>query len=171
MFRILVLFIASFLGLNAFAQSPKQIEIVNANTFEYDESIGNRAKRLLGNVIFKQDNVLMYCDSAYFYSESNSLDAFSNVHIQQGDSIHAYGEFLKYDGNAKHAELRNNVKMLDKDMTLTTDILFYDTGKNIAWYIDGGKIVNKKNISHGQSKINSSNIRAKQLGILQIPLL
>ena len=81
---------------SVFAQKPKQIEIVNANTFEFDENVGNKAKRLLGEVVFKQDNVFMYCDSAYFYSDINSLDAYGRVHIKQGDSINAWGDMLNY---------------------------------------------------------------------------
>ncbi|MCC7051046.1 MAG: hypothetical protein IT239_04635 [Bacteroidia bacterium] len=131
--------------LFVFAQKPQQIEIVNANTFEFDENIGQKAKRLLGDVIFKQGNVFMYCDSAYFYSEINSLDAFSRVHIKQGDSINAWGDQLKYNGNLKKAVLTNNVKLTDGDMVLTTQELFYDTGKNTANYNVGAKIVNKDN--------------------------
>lgn len=123
----------------------QQIEIVNANTFEYDESIGNQAKRLIGDVVFKHENVFMYCDSAYFYSSINSLDAFGNVHIKQGDSINAWGKQLNYNGNKKYAVLTNNVKLTDGDMTLTTPELFYDMDKNIAHYNSGGKIINKDN--------------------------
>jgi lipopolysaccharide transport protein LptA len=142
---ILALFATLVCVYFSYAQKPKQIEIVNANTFEFDQNIGNRVKRLLGDVVFKQDNVLMYCDSAYFYSDINSLDAFGKVHIKQGDSINAWGDMLKYNGNLKQAVLTNNVKLTDGDMTLTTKELFYDTGKNVASYNTPAKIINKDN--------------------------
>lgn len=125
--------------------AQKQIEIINANTLEFDENIGQNAKRLIGEVVFKQDDVYMYCDSAYFF-DNNSLDAFGSVRIKQGDSLNAYGKFLHYDGNIKRAELTDNVKLTDRNMVLTTNKLYYDTEKSIAHYVNGGKIVSKQNV-------------------------
>ena len=93
-----------FTCINAIAQKVSKVEIINADSFEFDENLGNGAKRLLGNVKFKQDNVLMFSDSAYYY-DNNALDAFGNIHINQNDSIHLYGDFLKYNGNTKLAAL------------------------------------------------------------------
>lgn len=61
------------------AQKPAQIEILNANSLEYDESTGKKAKKLIGDVQLKHDDVLMFCDSAYVFSESNSMHAYSRV--------------------------------------------------------------------------------------------
>ena len=57
----------------SFAQKPKQIELINANSLEFDNSSGVKAKKLIGNVQFKHEEVLMFCDSAYLFDESNSL--------------------------------------------------------------------------------------------------
>ena len=128
----------------AHAQEPKHIEILNANTLEYDESLGNRAKRLIGNVEFKHDDILMFCDSAYYYDD-NRIDAFSKVRILQGDTLSLTGEELNYDGNTKKAVMKRNITMQDPTMKLTTQILFYDVNTGVANYNDGGKIINKKN--------------------------
>ncbi|MCK6650656.1 MAG: hypothetical protein L6Q66_13440, partial [Bacteroidia bacterium] len=42
--------------------SQKKIEIVNADHLKFDKKLGNGAKRLIGNVQFKQDNTFMFCD-------------------------------------------------------------------------------------------------------------
>lgn len=124
----------------------KRVEIVNADVLKFDNNIGNGAKRLIGNVQFKQDVTLMFCDSAYFYSD-NSLDAFGHVHIQQpDDSTNLYGDFLHYDGNTKKAVLNKNVVLDKGDMHLTTDVLNYNTTTRIAYYATPGRIVNKENI-------------------------
>ncbi len=128
----------------AIAQKKKSIELLHANSLEFDKSLGVDAKRLLGNVAFKDGNTIMYCDSAYIYN-SNSADAFGHVHISQNDSVNAYGDLLKYDGTTKIAELQKNVRLTDKDMTLTSNILFFDTQNNIATYHGGGTIVSKEN--------------------------
>lgn len=100
---------------------------------------------LRGNVLFRHENVLLYCDSAYYYQKANSLDAFSNVRIVQGDTLFVYSDFLFYDGNLKLARLRQHVKMENRKTTLTTDSLNYDRNTNLAYYYTGGKIVDPKN--------------------------
>jgi len=98
-----------------------------------------------GNVRFRHDNAIMFCDSAYFYTNANSLDAFGHVKIVQGDTLFVYGDFLFYDGNQKLARLRHNVKMENRKTVLTTDSLNYDRMKNIAYYFTGGTIRDQVN--------------------------
>ena len=125
-------------------QQNTKIEIVNAR-----ESVGysnSKTNKLIGDVVFKQDNIFLYCDSAFLYDERNSVDAFGHVHIQQGDSINLYGDKLKYEGNTKIAELFDNIKLLDKTTTLTTQHLYYDLNTDVGSYLDNGKIVDKDNV-------------------------
>lgn len=134
-----------------FAQKVSQVEVVNADSFEFDEDLGDGAKRLLGHVQFKQDNVLMYADSAYYY-DNNALDAFGNIHINQSDSVHLYGDFLKYNGNTKLASITGKVVTLkDKEMTLTTTKLDFNMQSNIGYYNNKGKIVTKENTLTSQN--------------------
>ncbi|MFH1321257.1 MAG: OstA-like protein [Bacteroidota bacterium] len=145
---VIIILSIPYLLLNStccFAQKPTKIEIVNADILEYDEQLGSNIRRLIGNVAFKQDNVLLYCDSAYMYPEKNSLDAFSKVHINQGDTLNIYGDLLNYNGNTKMAELHGNVKLIQEDMTLTTEHLNYDINENMANYYNGGNVIDKNN--------------------------
>lgn len=87
----------------------------------------------------------MYCDSAYFFEKTNSLEAFSNVRMEQGDTLFVYGDYLFYDGNAQIAYLRNNVRMENRQVTLFTDSLNYERIANIGYYFDGGLIVDSLN--------------------------
>jgi hypothetical protein len=86
------------------AQAPQQVQ-QKADFMEYDEHIAGGAYRLINHVLFTHEGAQMYCDSAYFYPEVNSLDAFSNVHLIQGDTVDLYGEFLHYEGNTRLANL------------------------------------------------------------------
>lgn len=97
----------------------------------------------LRNPVFRQDNATLRCDSAVFYSDKNLFDAFRNVHINQGDTINIYSDYLNYNGNTKIAHLTNNVKMIDRESTLTTNILDYNMATKYGTYITGGKIVSK----------------------------
>ncbi|WP_442590086.1 OstA-like protein [Pedobacter sp. AW31-3R] len=93
--------------------------------------------------IFRQDNAILTCDSAVFYSAKNYFEAYDNVHINQADTINIYSDRLTYDGNAKLAHLTSNVRLQDKTSTLTTNTLDYNMGPKVGTYVDGGKIVNK----------------------------
>ncbi|WP_295672891.1 OstA-like protein [uncultured Mucilaginibacter sp.] len=94
---------------------------------------------------FKQDFSTLSSDSAYFYPKDNAVDAFGNVHINQGDTLNIYSDKLNYNGNTKVAILTDNVRLVDKDATLTTNHLNYNTATRIGTYTDGGKLVNKDN--------------------------
>lgn len=97
------------------------------------------------NGVFRQDNSTLRSDSAYFYPQNNSFDAFSNVNINQGDTLNIYSDLLNYNGNTKIAKLTNNVRLVDKDATLTTNYLTYNTATRIGTYTGGGKLVNTNN--------------------------
>lgn len=121
------------------------VYLENTETLSYDQLTNPDVQILKGNVRFRHDNALLYCDSAYFYEKANSLDAFSNVKIVQGDTLFVYGDYLYYDGNLKLARVRNNVRMENRKTTLTTDSLNYDRNTNLAYYYTGGKIVDTEN--------------------------
>jgi len=93
--------------------------------------------------VFRQDNAILTCDSAVFYTKKNYFEAYENVHINQADTVNIYSDRLTYDGNAKIAHLSSNVRLLDRTSVLTTNILDYDMGPKVGTYVNGGKIVNK----------------------------
>ena len=128
----------------ALSQKVTRIEILNSDSMEKDEKTANAIK-YIGNVIFRQDEALMYCDSAYFFTEENSVTAYHNIHIEQGDTLDLYGDFLTYDGNERLAEITENVKLIDRENILTTNNLDFNLRTNIGYYINGGKIINGEN--------------------------
>ncbi len=126
-------------------QAETLVYLEQCRTLSFDQERYPDAQLLKGDVIFRHDSALMYCDSALFYEKNNSLDAFGNVRLVQGDTIEGFGDVLYYDGNTKFARLRNNVKLIHKNTTLTTDSLNYDRLNDLAWYYTGGKIVDSLN--------------------------
>ncbi|SCM59810.1 OstA-like protein [Petrimonas mucosa] len=103
------------------------------------------AQILKDSVVFYHEGAYMYCDSAYLFERTNSFEAFSNVRMEQGDTIFVYGDYLHYDGNTRLARLRNNIRMEDRQVTLFTDSLNYDRAANLGYYFDGGMLVDEKN--------------------------
>jgi lipopolysaccharide export system protein LptA len=108
---------------------------------------GERFDRLIGDVILEQNKTTIYCDSAYFFKKRNFVEAFGKVRITEGDSINITGGKLEYDGNTKKATLRNNVVFTKLGTaTLYTDNLDFERSRNLAYYYNGGRLVDSINV-------------------------
>lgn len=127
-----------------FSQKVTKIDLVSANTLEFDKRYGSDVKRLIGSVVLKHDNTYLYCDSAYLYSETNGVDAYGNVRITS-NTVNIESAVLNYDGNTKTAQLHKDVVLNDGQMTLRTEYLTYNTRSNIGNYTTGGKITDPEN--------------------------
>lgn len=129
------------------ANGQKRVRLKEADALRSGEAKGVRFQRLLGNVILTQNETTIYCDSAHFYRKENSVEAFGNVRIIEGDSITITGSRLVYDGDEKTAQLRRNVVFNKlKTATLYTQNLDYARGPNVAYYFNGGRLVDSINV-------------------------
>ena len=145
-YSVILTFIAAvFLSLEVWAQSESRIYLLHSDRLFHDTQIDAKAQILVGNVQFCHDDVFMYCDSALFYEASNSLDAFGNVRMVQGDTVSLVGDVMYYDGLDKLARVRNNVVLIHGQMTLYTDSLDYDRLYNVGYFFEGGRIVTTDN--------------------------
>ncbi|MCC8154635.1 MAG: hypothetical protein LIP01_10720 [Tannerellaceae bacterium] len=144
---LLLVFAGFFYGQVQQEDAPKRTKIFleHANSLSFDKEKNQEVQVLIGDVRFRHDSSYMFCDSAYFYEASNSLEAFSNVRMEQGDTLFVYGNYLFYDGNTQLAQLRENVRMENGEMTLFTDSLDYDRIEDVGYYFDGGMIIDDEN--------------------------
>jgi lipopolysaccharide export system protein LptA len=136
--RFLILFI--LFPTILFGQSRTQIVLQASSSLTTDNKTGISYVK---NPVFLHDNATLSCDSAVLYKDRNFFEAFKNVHINQGDTLNIYSDLLTYNGNTKDAHLSNNVKLIDRTSTLTTNVLDYNLGTKYGTYSNGGKIVNK----------------------------
>lgn len=120
------------------------IEILNADRLKAINSDSLDQKKLIGNVQLKQENTLFECDSAYLYESENVINAFGSIHIQEGDSIDIYADYLKYDGSTKIARLFQNVRLEDQSNTITSDTLYYYINQDRAILYDNVHITDDK---------------------------
>lgn len=140
-------FTYSFLVLcsAAIAQDTKdgqtKIEILRTDELVYNQERG-RFQICRGNVRFKQDAMLMDCDSAYFYEEKNKIEAFGKIYIRQRDSLDLWGGYLEYDGDTRLAKVSKGVKLTDGKMVLNTAQLNYDMVDKVGYYTTGGTTIN-----------------------------
>lgn len=129
---------------NDTVQPAEIIEMIRADLMTYKQEVVD-AQVFTGDVVFYHAGAYMYCDTAFLYKQANIFEAFSNVRMEQGDSIFVYGDYLHYDGNTRLARLRDNIRMEDRTATLFTDSLDYDRSVNLGYYFDGGMLVDEEN--------------------------
>ncbi len=154
--RIIFLFLSVLCCVSLFAQKRSQIQLTSsAKVKGYGLSSAARFIR----PVFVHEGSTLAADSADYNQAANAFDAFGHVVITQPDGTIIYSDLLNYDGNTKIAILTNNVKMIDKDATLTTNHLTYNMGSKIGTYIGGGKIENAQNIITSKNGYYFANTR------------
>ncbi len=89
-----------------------------------------------------------FCDSCVLNNEGKIFEAFGNVRIVDSDTARTRSDFLRYMIDTKMAYLTGNVSLTDGHATLHTNTLDYDVANKIGTYRDGGRVVNKKSVTH-----------------------
>lgn len=123
-----------------------RVDLLYADEAQADDALKPGAQILTGSVKLKHDSMYMYCDTAYLYQQSNSVEAYGNVRMEQGDTLFIYGDYLYYDGMSQLAMLRNHVRMINRGTVLTTDSLNYDRIFNLGYYFEGGTLMDSVNV-------------------------
>lgn len=104
---------------------------------------------LTGSVVFTKGGMIMKCDSAHYFSETESLDAFGNVSMEQGDTLFVYADELNYDGVAElavlYADPGKKVRLINRDVQLETDVFCYDLHIDLGYYETGGTLTDPSN--------------------------
>lgn len=128
----------------SFAQKDK-ITVEYAGTFYSDSEIEEGAKVFLRDksqqVHFKHKGADLFCDKAIYYEDQDYLEAFSNVVMNQGDSINMVAKYVEYSGKTQLAFARGDVVLTEPQSVLTTEKLHYDRNRQEAYYDTKGKVV------------------------------
>ena len=120
----------------------ERIYLVHADELKYD-MYGNNpdAQIVKGKVSFSHQGSTLTCDSAFFFQESNSVQAFGHVRFRQGDTLSLDCERAYYDGVEQMMRARKNVVLKHRKQTLYTDSLDYDRLYSTAYFFEGGRLV------------------------------
>lgn len=127
------------------AQETRQIEVLNADFLTFDTRAEGGLRKLNGNVALRHDSTLVYCDSAYLYTERNFLEALSRVKVYYSNSVTLFCDKLTYDGKTKIGEAYDHITLLHKDQTLKTNRMTYYRSENYGKYINGGTLTDTAN--------------------------
>lgn len=141
-----LLFIFAFcLSIFCFSQEKQKITIEYAGIGYTDENIEPGAKVFLRDeslqVHFIHKGVNMWCDKAIYYEDQDFIEAFSNVSMKQGDSINMVAKYVEYSGKTQLAYAQGDVVLTEPQSTLTTDKLYFDRTRQLAYYNTTGKVV------------------------------
>lgn len=162
---------ASMVVLTMFAQTPRKGSMRRDNTpirptiptanrnqtgrvfLERADVLKKAAKDdyqiVVGNVEFRRAGMFMYCDSAHFYDNPGAIEAYGNVRMRQGDTLFVYADQLFYTDTTQlailYADFGKKVKLINRDVTLTTDVFNYDLGIDLGYYEVGGVLTDPKN--------------------------
>jgi len=141
-----LLFVLCFSATSfCFAQEKQKITIEYAGRGYTDPDIEDGALVFLRDesqqVHFIHKGVNMWCDKAIYYEDQDYIEAFSNVIMKQGDSINMVAKYVEYSGKTQLAFARGNVVLTEPQSVLTTDKLYFDRNRQLAYYNTKGKVV------------------------------
>lgn len=127
------------------SQEKKKIEIEYAGRLNVDEENYPGAKILTRDesqqVHITQGSINMWSDKAIYYSGENFIEAYGNVKLIQGDTIHMTSKYIEYSGFTQLAFASGDVVLRDPNSTISSDTLYFDRVKQQAFYKEGGTVV------------------------------
>ncbi|MDE6498276.1 MAG: hypothetical protein K2L21_06420 [Muribaculaceae bacterium] len=152
-------------GVPALSQAHGAVPVIAPSIPSADRTAGNRVflehadvlrkaqndefMVVQGNVLFTKGPMEMRCDSAHFYPDTESMDAFGNVSMEQGDTLFVYADELNYDGPSEVAYLYSDagkdVRLINRDVELVTPVFTYDLRADIGYYTSGGTLTDAHN--------------------------
>ncbi|HUX97162.1 MAG TPA: OstA-like protein [Bacteroidales bacterium] len=128
-------------------RNKRKVELIYADEdiVLRDEHTGTDIHHIIGNVKFRMDESTLSCDSAHWLPDKMQISAFSRAHLEQGDTLNLFGDYMFYDGKTDIAVVKGNVELIDKETHLYTDAINYDVINQIADYESRGRITNADN--------------------------
>ncbi|WP_132218816.1 OstA-like protein [Mariniflexile fucanivorans] len=141
----IILLFFSFSTDIIYSQEKKKIQIEYAGRLDIDEANYPGAKILtrdeMQQVHIMQGSINMWSDKAIYYSEENFIEAYGNVKLVEGDTIHMSSKYIEYSGITQLAFASGEVVLKDPNSTISSDTLYYDRVKQQAFYKSGGTVV------------------------------
>lgn len=134
-------------GKKKTTKKDDRVYLVHSDELKYDlygQVPG--AQIVKGRVHFTNDGAQLWCDSAYFFQEQNAVEAFGHVRFKQGDTLSLTCEYAQYDGQEQQMRARHKVVLKHRQQTLYTDSLDYDRMYENAYFFEGGKLVDGKDV-------------------------
>ncbi|MEQ1743899.1 MAG: OstA-like protein [Saprospiraceae bacterium] len=119
-----------------------KIKVESSILGEYFLRDGRYVQKLSGKVRLRQENTLVFCDTAILDGDDARL--IGNVLIEQGDSVRIFSDSALYYGNTRESDLFGEVVLINGRQELYTSRLHYDLANKVATYVEGATLTNGK---------------------------
>ncbi len=134
----------------------------------------NKITYVVKNVGFKHNGVTIYCDSVIRKIKTGIIEGFGHIYIFQPDTFTlSGGEYLVYEEATKIASVTGKEVILnDKEMTLVTTALQYNTANQVGSYHNRANILSGENTlksKHGYYQRRNNIFNFKQDVVLTSP--
>ena len=119
------------------AQAQNPIDILEADLIEGGTVNGKKVQKIIGNVFLKsiEQDLEMYCDSAYQFVESSEIRAYGNIQINTGNE-RIWADSLVYFTDIDFSRLRGRVIIEADSTTLFGNSVDYRFSSKVAHFID-----------------------------------
>ena len=140
-------------------QDTQKLKIETALVIENFRKRDRDAQKLSGNVRLRQQDILIFCDTALIDKDDAIL--IGNVVIQQGDSVKVFSDSTHYRADTKIADLYENVVLENGKQQLFTKRMRYNAATKVAEYHTGATMSNGKSqlkSRHGYYHVNEKQV-------------
>lgn len=126
-------------------KSDDRIHLIHSDVL-YKTPYDVRADILVGKVRLFHSGMYLDCDSARFFKDDNSFNAYGHVKMWQGDTLTLTCDTLLYDGMEMKAHTLGHSVLKHRTTRLETEYLDYDRIYGVGMYPDGGTLYDGDNV-------------------------
>lgn len=146
-------------------RKTSSILILGNEMGEYIQKDSNNVvHKLLWDVKLLHGSDTLYCDSAFFYKNKNSVEAFGDVVVRQADGTEAFADYMRYQGNTRVVYMKGKgmteVQLSDgKENSLWSKEIEYNLTTKTGKYRNGGFLQTKE--TYLTSNTGTYNLKTK----------
>lgn len=126
-------------------RSKEEVKLLHSDVL-YKNSSDVRADVLVGHVKLYHDGMYLDCDSARYYKDENSFEAYGHVKMMQGDTLTLTSDTLVYDGPMMQAHAKGRAVLTHRKTRLTTTVIDYDRMEGVGFYPAHGTLYDADNV-------------------------
>lgn len=152
-------------------KSKEEVKLLHSDVL-YKNQRDVRADVLVGHVRLFHDGMYLDCDSARYYKDENSFEAYGHVKMIQGDTLTLTSDTLLYDGPMMQAHAKGRAVLTHRQTRLTTSVIDYDRLEGIGFYPTHGILYDADNVlnsDYGQYSPSASEAIFKDNVVLVNP--
>lgn len=152
-------------------KSKEEVKLLHSDVL-YKNQRDVRADVLVGHVKLFHDGMYLDCDSARYYKDENSFEAYGHVKMIQGDTLTLTSDTLLYDGPMMQAHAKGSAVLTHRHTRLTTSVIDYDRLEGIGFYPTHGILYDADNVlnsDYGQYSPSASEAIFKDNVVLVNP--